>query len=151
MLISYLIWNFVVGICMVPVFFIYVVNNEATIIIATILLFVLSLLLIVLSILYVVFHIVACVKYFWWKRICSAFINSFLQISCKASNITKGCNNNHLLTLTKYKINVVFMHNSSYITVRNLELLFITELFKVLYFIYETVTLHTVLIESDKV
>ena len=29
MLISYLIWNFVVGICMVPVFFIYVVNNEA--------------------------------------------------------------------------------------------------------------------------
>lgn len=28
MLISYLIWNFVVGICMVPVFFIYVVNNE---------------------------------------------------------------------------------------------------------------------------
>ena len=55
MLISYLIWNFVVGICMVPVFFIYVVNNEATIIIATILLFVLSLLLIVLSILYVVF------------------------------------------------------------------------------------------------
>ena len=41
MLISYLIWNFVVGICMVPVFFIYVVNNEAAIIIATILLFVL--------------------------------------------------------------------------------------------------------------
>lgn len=55
MLISYLIWNFVVGICMVPVFFIYVVNNEAAIIIATILLFVLSLLLIVLTILYVVF------------------------------------------------------------------------------------------------
>ena len=68
MLISYLIWNFVVGICMVPVFFIYVVNNEATIIIATILLFVLSLLLIVLSILYVVFHIVACVKYFGEKN-----------------------------------------------------------------------------------
>ena len=42
------------------------------------------------------------------------------------------------------------MHNSSYITVRNLELLFITELFKVFVFIYETVTLHTVLIESDK-
>ena len=68
MLISYLIWNFVVGICMVPVFFIYVVNNEAAIIIATILLFVLSLLLIVLSILYVVFHIVACVKYFGGKN-----------------------------------------------------------------------------------
>ncbi|KAA2277368.1 DUF4870 domain-containing protein [Staphylococcus haemolyticus] len=68
MLISYLIWNFVVGICMVPVFFIYVVNNEAAIIIATILLFVLSLLLIVLTILYVVFHIVACVKYFGGKE-----------------------------------------------------------------------------------
>ena len=49
------------------VFFIYVVNNEAAIIIATILLFVLSLLLIVLSILYV-FHIVACVKYFGGKE-----------------------------------------------------------------------------------
>ena len=47
--------------------FIYVVNNEAAIIIATILLFVLSL-LIVLSILYVVFHIVACVKYFGGKE-----------------------------------------------------------------------------------
>ena len=47
--------------------FIYVVNNEAAIIIA-LLLFVLSLLLIVLSILYVVFHIVACVKYFGGKE-----------------------------------------------------------------------------------
>ena len=68
MLISYLIWNFVVGICMVPVFFIYVVNNEARSLSLQYYYLFFSLLLIVLSILYVVFHIVACVKYFGGKE-----------------------------------------------------------------------------------
>lgn len=67
MTISYFIWSAVIGICIVPLFFIYAVNNEAVIIIVTILIFILSILLFVLSILYFVFHIVACVKYFSGK------------------------------------------------------------------------------------
>ncbi|PTE72496.1 DUF4870 domain-containing protein [Staphylococcus devriesei] len=68
MLISYFIWNVVLVLCFIPVYFGFLFNNDALSIICVILLIILGIALFVLSILYFIFHIVACVKYFGGKE-----------------------------------------------------------------------------------
>ncbi|MCI2947913.1 uncharacterized protein ACUXJ9_000697 [Staphylococcus caledonicus] len=68
MLISYFIWNVVLGLCFIPVYLGFLFNNDALSIICVILLIILFIAVFVLSILYFIFHIVACVKYFGGKE-----------------------------------------------------------------------------------
>lgn len=68
MIISYFIWNFVLGLCFIPICLGFAFNNNLIYFVCGILIFIVGLALTILSILYIVFHIVACVKYFGGKE-----------------------------------------------------------------------------------
>ncbi|PNZ65992.1 DUF4870 domain-containing protein [Staphylococcus croceilyticus] len=68
MVISYFIWNIVVGILFIPIFAGFAINNDTLSIFLGLLVVILFIALFVLSILYFIFHIVACVKYFGGKE-----------------------------------------------------------------------------------
>ena len=64
MIISYFIWNVVIGLLFIPIFFGFALNIDSLSIFLGLLVVILALAIFVISILYIIFHIVACVKYF---------------------------------------------------------------------------------------
>nr|WP_272107615.1 DUF4870 domain-containing protein [Staphylococcus sp. NRL 22/194] len=64
MIISYFIWNVVLGLLFIPIFLGFALNIDSLSIFLGLLVIILALAIFVISILYIIFHIVACVKYF---------------------------------------------------------------------------------------